>query len=75
MVAAHAHGTEGIKRAIKGGVTTIEHGTFAASIGPVSQKNFDRGYKAGVNIVFGTDCVVCPHGSNAKEFLYMVEGR
>ncbi|MEA5459967.1 amidohydrolase family protein [Arcicella sp. LKC2W] len=27
-VAAHAHGTEGIKRAVKGGVTTIEHGTF-----------------------------------------------
>jgi imidazolonepropionase-like amidohydrolase len=117
MVAAHAHGTEGIKRAILGGVTTIEHGTFmdaealelmkehgtylvptisagrfvaekaqidgyfpevvrpkAASIGPVSQKNFDRAYKAGVNIVFGTDCGVCPHGSNAKEFLYMVEG-
>jgi imidazolonepropionase-like amidohydrolase len=27
-VAAHAHGTEGMKRAIKAGVTTIEHGTF-----------------------------------------------
>ncbi len=27
-VAAHAHGAEGIKRAVKGGVTTIEHGTF-----------------------------------------------
>lgn len=117
MVAAHAHGTEGIKRAILGGVTTIEHGTFmdsearelmkqrgtyliptisagrfvaekaeidgyfpevvrpkAAAIGPVSQKNFDAAYKAGVNIAFGTDCGVCPHGSNAKEFLYMVEG-
>jgi imidazolonepropionase-like amidohydrolase len=28
MVAAHAHGTEGIKRAIVGGVTTVEHGTY-----------------------------------------------
>ncbi len=28
MVAAHAHGTEGMKRAIRGGVTTIEHGTY-----------------------------------------------
>jgi len=116
-VAAHAHGTEGIKRAIRGGVATIEHGTFmddeafelmkehgaflvptisagrfvaekaaipgyfpevirpkAASIGPISQSNFDRAHKAGVNIAFGTDCGVCPHGSNAKEFLYMVEG-
>ncbi len=27
-VAAHAHGAEGIKRAIIGGVTSIEHGTF-----------------------------------------------
>ncbi len=27
-VAAHAHGAEGIKRAIKGGVTSIEHGTY-----------------------------------------------
>ena len=27
-VAAHAHGAEGIKRATRGGVTTIEHGTF-----------------------------------------------
>jgi imidazolonepropionase-like amidohydrolase len=27
-VAAHAHGAEGIKRAVLGGVTTIEHGTF-----------------------------------------------
>lgn len=27
-VAAHAHGAEGMKRAIKAGVTSIEHGTF-----------------------------------------------
>lgn len=27
-VAAHAHGAEGIKRAVLGGVTSIEHGTF-----------------------------------------------
>ena len=27
-VAAHAHGEEGMKRAIEGGVTTIEHGTY-----------------------------------------------
>jgi imidazolonepropionase-like amidohydrolase len=27
-VAAHAHGAEGIKRAVRGGVDTIEHGTF-----------------------------------------------
>lgn len=27
-VAAHAHGTEGIKRAVRAGVSTIEHGSF-----------------------------------------------
>jgi len=27
-VAAHAHGAEGIKRAVRGGVNSIEHGTF-----------------------------------------------
>ena len=27
-VAAHAHGKEGMKRAIEGGVTSVEHGTF-----------------------------------------------
>ena len=27
-VAAHAHGAEGMKRAVLGGVTTIEHGTY-----------------------------------------------
>ncbi len=27
-VAAHAHGTEGMKRAVQGGVTSIEHGTM-----------------------------------------------
>jgi imidazolonepropionase-like amidohydrolase len=27
-VAAHAHGAEGIKRAVKGGVNSIEHGSF-----------------------------------------------
>ncbi|MEP7341936.1 MAG: amidohydrolase family protein, partial [Acidobacteriota bacterium] len=27
-IAAHAHGTEGIKRAIRAGVTSIEHGSF-----------------------------------------------
>ena len=27
-VAAHAHGAEGMKRAVLGGVTSIEHGTY-----------------------------------------------
>jgi len=116
-VAAHAHGAEGMKRAIRAGVRSIEHGTYmddevielmkqhgtfyvptilagrfvaekskidgfypevvrpkAAAIGPVIQETFTKAYKAGVKIAFGTDCGVSPHGGNAEEFVYMVEG-
>ena len=115
-VAAHAHGKEGMRRAIVAGVTSIEHGTYmddelfalmkehgtwyvptihagrfvaekakvegyypdivrpkAARIGAQIQATFARAYKAGVNIGFGTDMGVGPHGDNAREFLYMVE--
>lgn len=116
-VAAHAHGAEGMKRAIRAGVTSIEHGTFmddeaielfkrhgtwlvptiiagkstadsakmpgyysdivtpkALSVGPRIQATFTKAYKAGVKIAFGTDAGVFAHGSNWKEFVYMVEG-
>jgi len=116
IVAAHAHGDEGIQRAILGGVTTIEHGTLmsektmdmmiennvyyvptiiagkevtekakikgffpeiivpkALEIGPKIQGTFEKAYKKGVKIAFGTDAGVYPHGENAKEFGYMVE--
>jgi imidazolonepropionase-like amidohydrolase len=38
------------------------------------QGTFGRAYKAGVKIAFGTDQGVAPHGENAREFEYMVEG-
>ena len=115
-VAAHAHGAEGMKRALRAGVTTIEHGTFmddeaikifiqkgtyyvptviagkstadsakipgyyhplvvpkALETGPYIQKTFEKAYKAGVKIAFGTDAGVYKHGLNAKEFQYMTE--
>ena len=116
IVAAHAHGDEGIQRAVKGGVHTIEHGTLlseksmelmkeygtyyvptitagkevaakakipgyyddlvvpkALAIGPKIQNTTTKAYKAGVNIAFGSDAGVFPHGKNAKEFRYMNE--
>lgn len=116
-VAAHAHGAEGMKRAIRAGVTTIEHGTLmddeaielfkkygtyyvptiiagrsaadsarmfgyypalvtpkALAIGPKVQATFAKAYKAGVKVAFGTDAGVYPHGLNAKEFEFMIEG-
>ena len=115
--AAHAHGAEGMKRAVLAGITTIEHGTLmteeimdlmikhgtyhvptiiagrsaaeyakipgyyhplvvpkAIAIGSKIQENFGKSYKRGVKIAFGTDAGVYPHGENAREFGYMVEG-
>ena len=116
LTAAHAHGVEGMKRAVIAGINTIEHGTMmndeimqlmkekgtyyvptisagkyvaekakipgyypdlvtpkALEIGPKIQGTFAKAYKAGVNIAFGTDAAVFPHGENGKEFGYMVE--
>ncbi len=115
-VAVHAHGKDGMLRAVKAGVDSVEHGTYmddevitemkkrgtwyvptisagkfvsekakidgyfpdvvrpkAAAIGVEIQKTFAKAYKAGVKIAFGTDAGVGPHGSNAEEFVYMVE--
>ncbi len=115
-VAAHAHGAEGIKRAVRGGVNSIEHGTFmddegiammkqygtyyvptitagkavgdsakipgyyseivtpkAIAIGHKIQGTFEKAYKAGVKIAFGTDAGVYQHGNNWLEFLFMTE--
>ncbi|SNS22000.1 Imidazolonepropionase [Belliella buryatensis] len=115
-VAAHAHGDEGMKRAVIGGVHSIEHGTYmseetmdmmikagtwyvptitagksvadyaripgyypapvktkAETIGPLIQSTFEKAYKRGVKIAFGTDAGVFPHGENYREFLYMTE--
>ena len=115
-VAAHAHGVEGMKRAIRAGVQTIEHGSlmdketaalmkeygtylvptlsagrYVASkvdvpnyypeiiipkilmIDASVKETMVMVYKEGVNIAFGTDAGVFPHGENGKEFVYMVE--
>jgi imidazolonepropionase-like amidohydrolase len=43
-VAAHAHGAEGIKRAIRGGVNSIEHGTFMDDEGIALMKQHGTWY-------------------------------
>ncbi len=43
-VAAHAHGAEGIKRAIRGGVNSIEHGTFMDDEGMQLMKQYGTWY-------------------------------
>ena len=43
-VAAHAHGAEGIKRAVRGGVHSIEHGTFMDDEGMALMKKYGTFY-------------------------------
>ena len=45
----------------------------AASVGPHIGRTFKKAYKKGVIIAFGTDVGVQPHGTNWKEFVYMVQ--
>lgn len=115
-VAVHAHGPQGMKRAVLAGVDSVEHGTFmteeimdlmisngtyyvptisagefvaakskidnyfpeivrpkAASVGPQIGATFKKAHERGVKIAFGTDAGVQPHGTNADEFVYMVQ--
>ena len=114
-LAAHAHGTEGIKAALRAGVDSVEHGSMlddeaialfqetsaylvptlmaheaveqqaadgtltglrrekAMFIAPRARASFRRAAGAGVRIALGSDAGVFPHGTNAREFLLMVE--
>ena len=45
----------------------------AEAVGPLIQQAFAKAHKAGVKIAFGTDAGVFPHGTNAKEFVFMTE--
>lgn len=114
-IAAHAHGTQGIKNAILAGIDSIEHasliddegirlakehGTYLVMdiynddyilnnapafglpqenvekekmVGRLQRENFEKAFKAGVKMAFGTDAGVYPHGDNAKQFFYMVK--
>ncbi len=45
----------------------------AFMVGMKIKEALARSYAAGVNIAFGTDMGVGPHGQNAREFAYMVE--
>jgi imidazolonepropionase-like amidohydrolase len=114
-VAAHAHGIEGIKIAVRAGVSSIEHGSFldeeaaqmmvargtflvptlmagdaverAAKNGILKGLRAEKAFAAAaamrrgikiavankVQIALGTDAGVIPHGTNAREFVLLVE--
>jgi len=110
--AAHAHGAEAAKRALRAGIDSIEHGTFlddegldlmrkknawltftptlcldermqrngapplvvakAAAAKAREDAMFKRALQKGVNLAFGSDAAVCPHGTQLKQFAKMV---
>lgn len=114
FVAAHAHGAEGIKRAVRAGARSIEHGSlmddeaialmkrhgtwlvadiyngdYIDSVGrrdgwsaeslrknldttDAQREGFRKAVAARVDIAYGTDSGVYPHGDNARQFAYMV---
>ena len=37
------------------------------------RRNFSKAVKAGVKMAFGTDAGICPHGTNARQFAFMVK--
>ena len=43
------------------------------AIGQLQRDNFRKAHAAGVNMAFGSDGAVYPHGDNGKQFAYMVE--
>lgn len=42
-------------------------------VGKTQRENFEKAVKAGVNMVFGSDAGVYPHGDNPKQFARMVK--
>ena len=113
-IASHAHATAGINAALRAGVDSIEHGSYADDetiklfkqtgaylvptllagatvvdmaetsdfmskpikakairVGADMLANFEKSYKAGVKIAFGTDSGVSKHGINAQEAVLM----
>ncbi|MDH3620062.1 MAG: amidohydrolase family protein [Gammaproteobacteria bacterium] len=45
----------------------------AIRVGNDMAGNFEKAHKAGVNVAYGTDSGISPHGTNAQEALLMVE--
>ena len=45
----------------------------AVRVGRDMAGNFEKAHKAGVNVAYGTDSGVSPHGTNAEEAVLMVE--
>ena len=47
--------------------------THDAELGQLQRESFRKAVKAGVKMSFGTDAGVCPYGTSAKQFAFMVK--
>jgi len=67
-VAAHAHGTEGIRRAVEAGVTTIEHCSFVTE---TNERRFDEALAARIA---EQGMFVCPTISGGAPYIAQLAG-
>ena len=64
---------ECIQEGGKNGTTPPDFLQHDAELGQLQRENFRKALKAGVKMSFGTDAGVCPYGTSAKQFAYMVK--
>jgi len=57
----------------KTGNTPADFLAHDAELGRIQRENFGKAVRAGVKMAFGTDAGVCPHGTNGKQFAFMVK--
>jgi imidazolonepropionase-like amidohydrolase len=57
----------------KNGTTPADFLQHDAELGQLQRDNFRKSLKAGVKMAFGTDAGVCPYGTSAKQFAFMVK--
>jgi imidazolonepropionase-like amidohydrolase len=62
-----------LEMAQKTSILSAAQAEKAIAVGKRIQEALGRSYAAGVNIAFGTDMGVGPHGQNAREFKLMVD--
>jgi imidazolonepropionase-like amidohydrolase len=64
---------ECIQEGGKNGTTPKDFLQHDAELGQLQRDNFRKSLKAGVKMAFGTDAGVCPYGTSAKQFAFMVK--
>jgi imidazolonepropionase-like amidohydrolase len=64
---------ECIQEGGKNGTVPADFLEHDRELGEQQRENFRKAVKAGVKMSFGTDLGVCPYGSSAKQFAYMVK--